>query len=77
MIEQYPKVIGTAPALSRDANTLYNKALSYLSIFKDEYVAIEHFILAFMDVDGEIKHLLQDSGLNRKALLNAIEELRK
>lgn len=77
MIEQYPKVIGTAPALSRDANTLYNKALSYLSIFKDEYVAIEHFILAFMDVDGEVKHLLQDSGLNRKALLNAIEDLRK
>ena len=77
LIERYPKVIGTAPVLSRDANILYNKALSYLTTFKDEYVAIEHFILAFMDVDGEIKHLLQDSGLNRKALLNAIEELRK
>ena len=77
LIERYPKVIGTEPVLSRDANILYNKALSYLATFKDEYLAIEHFILAFMDVDGEIKHLLQDSGLNRKALLNAIEELRK
>jgi ATP-dependent Clp protease ATP-binding subunit ClpB len=77
MIERYPKVIGAAPVLSRDANTLYNKALSYLTYFKDEYVAIEHFILAFMDVDGEVKHLLNDSGLNRKALLSAIEDLRK
>ncbi|HHE65688.1 MAG TPA: AAA family ATPase, partial [Bacteroidetes bacterium] len=44
---------------------------------KDEYVSLEHIILAILNSKGATTQLLKDNGINEKDLNNAIQELRK
>ena len=43
----------------------------------DDYVSIEHFILAIFKSDSKIARMLKDQGVAEKALNAAIEELRQ
>ena len=44
---------------------------------KDEYVSIEHLLLAILKSKGDATQLMKDNGINEKDLKAAIEELRK
>ena len=56
---------------------MLSKAQDQLKEFGDEFVSIEHIILAMLDVKDQASTLLKDSGINSKDLKQAILELRK
>ncbi|MBN2806361.1 MAG: ATP-dependent chaperone ClpB [Prolixibacteraceae bacterium] len=77
IIDAYPKVTGGQPFLSKACNTTIQKSIKYASDMGDEYVSIEHLFLGLLDAGDAISRLMNDSGVNRKELMAAIEELRK
>jgi ATP-dependent Clp protease ATP-binding subunit ClpB len=78
-LAKLPKVSGAnqQPYLSGAANQALTKAKDYLKTFGDEYVAVEHLLLALLAGSDAIAQLLKNQGLNEKALIEAIKELRK
>lgn len=77
IVEGYPKVSGGQPFLSNHANQSISKASAYLKEFGDEYVSIEHLLLAILSTKDTISQLLKDNGVTEKDLKTAIAELRK
>ena len=75
-INTFPKVSGSNIYLSNSSNTLFQKAQSYLTEFKDEFVSVEHLLLAFVHSSDKAARLLKDQGVNEKDLKKAITELR-
>jgi ATP-dependent Clp protease ATP-binding subunit ClpB len=73
----YPKVSGGQPFLSATANQTLAKAPSYLKEFGDQYVSIEHLLLALLNIKDTVSQLLKDNGITEKDLKAAISELRK
>jgi ATP-dependent Clp protease ATP-binding subunit ClpB len=77
-LARLPKVSGgQQPYLSSYANKVLTKVKDYLKTFGDEFVAIEHLILAILAGSDATSQLLKDHGLNEKSLIEAIKELRK
>jgi len=77
IIKSFPKVSGQQPYLSHAANQALTKAKEYLKPFGDEYVAIEHLLLAILAGNDKAAQLLKDQGLSEKPLVEGIKELRK
>ncbi len=48
-----------------------------LKVFGDEYISVEHLLLALIAGRDDVAHLLKDSGLSSMNLKEAIKELRK
>nr|WP_294932201.1 ATP-dependent chaperone ClpB [uncultured Flavobacterium sp.] len=76
-IQSFPKVFGGDIMLSRDANKALNEAEIIAQKMNDEYVSIEHLILAIFDSKSKVAQILKDQGVTGKALKATIEELRK
>ena len=68
---------GGQPFLSATANQTMAKAPGYLKEFGDQYVSIEHLLLALLSVKDTVSQLMKDNGINEKDLKSAITELRK
>ena len=77
IIESFPKVSGGQSFLSNNANQAVAKASAYLKEFGDEYVSIEHLLLALLAAKDVVSQLMKDSGVTEKDLKAAISELRK
>jgi ATP-dependent Clp protease ATP-binding subunit ClpB len=77
IIGTFPKVSGAQPHLSSTANQTLARASSYLKDFGDQYVSIEHLLLALLNVKDTVSQLLKDNGVNEKDLKLAVNELRK
>lgn len=75
-INSYPKVSGSNVYLSNSSNSILQKAQSYLKEFKDEFVSVEHLLLAILDSNDKVSGLLKDQGATEKDLKKAITELR-
>ncbi|MBG6110077.1 ATP-dependent Clp protease ATP-binding subunit ClpB [Flavobacterium sp. CG_9.10] len=76
-IQSFPKVSGGEIMLSRTANTTLNEAEIIAKKMNDEFVSIEHLILAIFDSKTKVAQILKDQGVTGKGLKAAIEELRK
>ncbi|MGB3780819.1 MAG: ATP-dependent chaperone ClpB [Tunicatimonas sp.] len=76
VVQSYPKVSGQQPYLGNDAAAVLRKAESYLKDFGDEYVAVEHILLALLDGKGKTAQLMKQAGFAEKELKAAIQELR-
>lgn len=76
-LESYPKVTGGEPYLSREANAVLQKAVDYCGKMGDQYVSLEHIILALLTEQSDASQMLKDAGMTEKDLRTAIEELRK
>ena len=77
ILKSFPKVEGGDAMLSRECNKTLIEAGNIAKKMKDEYVSLEHLILAIFKSKSETSQLMKDNGINEKDLLNAIEELRK
>ncbi len=73
----YPKVQGGQPYLSNESNEVLNKAVDEASKMGDEYVSIEHLLLALLEVKNPVSNILKDAGMTEKDLRLAITDLRK
>ena len=76
-IESFPKVDGGDIMLSREAGKSVNEASIIAKKMKDEYVSIEHLLLAIFKSKSNIAQSLKDQGVTEKGLKAAIEELRQ
>ncbi|MGL5790338.1 MAG: ATP-dependent chaperone ClpB [Bacteroidales bacterium] len=76
-IDSYPKVSGGEPYLSRDANNVLQKAINLANKMGDQYVSMEHILLAIIEEKNSAGTILKDAGLTAKQLEAAIQELRK
>ncbi len=77
IIQSFPKVEGGELMLSKTANKMLIDASNIAKKMKDEYVSLEHLILAVLNSKGATSQLLKDNGINEKDLTAAILELRK
>jgi len=77
IIESLPKVSGGEAYLSNEANEVLRKAQTYLKEFGDEFVSIEHLLLAILEVKSPASQLLKDNGIEKKGFIEAIKQLRK
>ena len=76
-LESYPKVSGGDIMLSREAGKTINEASIIAKKMNDEYVSIEHLLLAIFKSKCAIAQSLRDQGVTTKGLQSAIDELRK
>ncbi len=66
-----------ASNVSRDMNAVLLKANATLKTFGDEFVTVEHLLIAILQVNDATSKILKDAGLTEKGLVAAIKELRK
>ena len=66
-----------ATNLSRDLNSVLLKANGALKIFDDEFVTVEHLLIAILQLSDTAAKIIKDAGLTEKGLVAAIKELRK
>jgi ATP-dependent Clp protease ATP-binding subunit ClpB len=76
-LDRLPKVSGAELMISREANSTLLEAGVIAKKMKDDYVSIEHLILAIFKSKSTIAQVLKDHGVTEKHLLSAIQELRK
>ncbi len=75
-LESFPKVSGGDIMLSREANKAVIEASNIAKKMGDEYVSIEHLLLAILKSKSGIAQSLKDQGVTEKGMNAAIEELR-
>ncbi|WP_422079799.1 ATP-dependent chaperone ClpB [Ulvibacterium sp.] len=76
-LESFPKVSGGDIMLSREAGKTINEASIVAQKMEDEFVSLEHMLLAIFKSKSKISQILKDQGVSEKDLKSAIEELRK
>ena len=76
-LQSFPKVTGGDIMLSRAANTTLNEAEIIAKKMNDEFVSVEHLILAIFTSKSKVAQILKDQGVTEKGLQAAIDELRK
>ena len=63
--------------LSNDANQVVMRAEALAQEMGDEYVSVETFFLALLDVNSTASRILKDAGLTKQNVTAAIRELRQ
>ncbi|WP_108868438.1 ATP-dependent chaperone ClpB [Aquimarina aquimarini] len=76
-LESFPKVTGGELQLSREAGKSLNEASIIAKKMNDEYVSIEHLVIAIFKSKSKIAQILKDQGVTEKHLTEAINEIRK
>lgn len=78
-IQKLPKMSEGDPAqsISNDLNKIMLRASANLKIFGDEFVSVEHLLLAILQGNDNTAKILKDAGLTEKDLIAAIKDLKK
>ncbi len=76
-IQSFPKVSGADIQFSREASRTINEAGIIAKKMNDEFVSIEHLILAIFKSKSKVSQILKDQGVTEKGLESAISEMRK
>ena len=76
-IDSLPKVSGGDPMLSRETNSVFQKAADYASKMSDQFVSIEHLLLGIVDEKNSASRMMKDAGITMNHLQAAINDLRK
>jgi ATP-dependent Clp protease ATP-binding subunit ClpB len=79
LIQTYPKVSGgnEQTYLSRSGNAVIQKSLTIAEKMGDEYVSLEHLLMAMVDSGESTGKILKSNGVSTKELTLAVEEMRK
>jgi ATP-dependent Clp protease ATP-binding subunit ClpB len=80
-IDRLPKVSGPAGApgqvyITPRLQTVLTKAEDEAKRLKDEYISVEHVLLAISEDSGAAGRLLKEFGVNRDRLMKALQEVR-
>src|SRR5579883_2455417 len=80
-LDRLPKVSGPSGGsdgvhISGRLNRLLNQAEDEAKNFKDDYVSVEHILLAMTDDGGAAGRLLKEFGVTRDRLMAALQEVR-
>src|SRR6266480_2034033 len=77
-LERMPHVYGgSEPGILPRLRKLLEDAWSEMSTFHDEYLSVEHLLLAMFNIrDGEVPHVLREAGLTLENVLQALTSIR-
>jgi len=78
-IKKLPKMETGEPAqvISRDMNNVLLRAAASIKTFNDEFISVEHLLLAIVQGNDNAGKILKDAGLTEKGLVAAIKDLKK
>src|SRR5690554_2954322 len=76
-ISSFSKSQGSDLILSREAGTTLTEAMNIAKKMNDEYVSVEHLVLAIFKSKSKVSQILKDQGVTEKGLQSAIAEIRK
>jgi ATP-dependent Clp protease ATP-binding subunit ClpB len=78
-LKKLPKMGEGEPAqvISRDMNNVMLRAAASLKTFGDDFVSVEHLLLAIVQGNDNSAKILKDAGLTEKGLIAAIKDLKK
>ncbi len=76
-LESFPKVSGGEMQFSREAGRTLNDAEIISGNMNDEFVSVEHLLLAILQSKSKVSQMLKDQGVTQEALKSAMAELRK
>ncbi len=76
IVASYPSVSGGDIQLSRNASQTLVKATDISRKMKDEFVSIEHLLLALIKSSDQTSQLMKDQGITEKGLTQVIDDLR-
>lgn len=79
LINALPKVSGSVAeqlSISRELNSVLEKAFSEASDMKDDYVSVEHLLIALVETKGNVSILLKSFNLTKKSILNILKDVR-
>jgi ATP-dependent Clp protease ATP-binding subunit ClpB len=76
-LESLPRVYGgSEPGIGSRLRKVLEDAWSEMNAFHDEYLSVEHMLLAMFKCDGAALRALQAGGLNRNLVLKALTTIR-
>jgi len=80
-LERLPQVTGSSGApdqiyITGRLNRLLSEAENEAKKLKDDYVSVEHLLLAMADEGGAVGRLFKELGLTREKLMRALQEVR-
>lgn len=79
VIDRLPKISGSAISeqqMSNQTASLFDAAFKEAGNLKDEYISIEHILLALSKHQGKAGQLLRDSGVSYDIILKALVDVR-
>jgi len=77
-LKRQPTVSGAGGVtMARDLGEVLGKAQADAKQMQDQYTSTEHLLLALADVKSDAKEVLSVNGVDRKHLLDAIQQIRK
>lgn len=77
VISSLPKVQGGEFYLSNETNMALQKALSIAKDMGDDYVSIDHILLALFETSSTASTIMKDNGITRKDLEEVIQQMRR
>ncbi|HDJ33976.1 MAG TPA: ATP-dependent chaperone ClpB [Bacteroidetes bacterium] len=77
ILQSYPRVSGGEPYLSQASNKALQQALSKSKAMGDQFVSVEHILLGILAGNDQVARMMKDQGITEKALMQAVESLRK
>jgi ATP-dependent Clp protease ATP-binding subunit ClpB len=76
-LHTFPKVEGADLMLSREAGKTVTEASALAKKMGDDFVSVEHLLVAIFKSKSKVAQILKDQGVSEKDLMSAISELRK
>lgn len=76
-IKLLPKVSGISQTyLSGELNQVFSQAEKEMKQFQDDYISLEHLLLAVLEKGANSKKILNKHQIKRNAIINALKEIR-
>ncbi len=66
----------SSPAMSEDLRDVMQRANGERNELGDDYLSVEHAILAMTSVEGPVKVIFEEVGINRNNVLDALQQVR-
>ncbi|HZJ73226.1 MAG TPA: Clp protease N-terminal domain-containing protein, partial [Perlabentimonas sp.] len=69
VLESYPRVSGGEQYLTQASKSVLQKATNSAQNLKDQFVSVEHILLAIIDSDDQAAQIMKDAGMSHNGLL--------
>lgn len=79
LIEKLPKVSSATTSnqfMSTNLQKVLDEAVKLAGQMRDEYVSVEHILIAIVENKNDLGKYLKEQGLNRESVLTALKEIR-
>jgi ATP-dependent Clp protease ATP-binding subunit ClpB len=79
LIEKLPKVTSTTSTnqyLSQELSSVLDESFKIADRLKDEYVSVEHLLIALSARETPLGNFLREQGITREKILSALKEIR-